>query len=105
MFILSLDRRLWGHVETTFFPTIAHWRQKERKKNDKKRKKAGLWKLTPLWKKAKRYAAFSHSGLDKNRAEKRTRFLPTIPTGPTTINQNKNGNAEGSGNNCAFFPL
>ena len=63
-----------------------------------------LWKLPRLWKKAKRYAAFSHSRLDKPSGktcspypqlpQARLRFIPRR-TGTTTEGTRRRGLAMG----------
>jgi len=54
-----------GHPGAKFFPQPLTGGAKKEKRTKKERKAEGLWKLPPLWKKAKRCAAFSRSGLDK----------------------------------------
>jgi len=68
--------------------------------SERRRKTFGrgsLWKLPQLWKKAKRFAAFSHSCLDKTEP-KTCSVLSTAPTGSTAVNKRTgNKKTEGSG--------
>src|ERR1043166_580183 len=50
-----------------------------------------LWKLPQLWKKAKRYAAFSHSCLDKP-SDKTGSAYPQLPQGAYDLSQQQDGN-------------
>src|SRR5439155_17114486 len=70
------------------FSTGGSGADKERKSSKKKETfgRGGLWKLPQLWKKAKRYAAFSHSCLDKTE-QKTCSVLSTVTTGPAAVDK------------------
>jgi hypothetical protein len=53
-------RASWSEI----FPQLSLGARRK-KKDSKREKRGGLWKLPQLWKKARRCAAFSHSCLDK----------------------------------------
>ena len=82
--VLSADRRLWGILARNVFHN--YWLETQRKKKEpKKRKAGGLWKLAPLWKKANAALLFPTAAWIKP-SGKPARFYPQFHTGPVTIN-------------------